>query len=126
MHATVDGIFKWRGTSVMVSGIGRSALSTRGAARARNGVGVVGQAGHFVTDGLELVARAAALGPVSPLGDASSVVVDDGLRRQLEFALGANLFFVGQGLKLQLDAGTIAPEGERPDLVARAQLQIFL
>jgi hypothetical protein len=122
-HVNVDAVVKWRGASAMLSGITRQAIAVRGDVATRSAAGLVAQAGYFVTDGLELVVRGATM---SPLGLGGDVALDPSLRHQLEGALGANLYFVGQGLKLQLDAGSIAPQGERPDFIARAQLQLFL
>jgi len=123
VHATADAIWKYQGASVLVSVIGRQATGDGGAPEpiARSAVGGLAQVGYLIVDGLELVGRASAMTPTG-MGptNADDVVTD------WEAALGANLAPEQHNLKLQLDGSFVGTGDGRPDLVARAQLQIFL
>ena len=128
-HATADAVFKWHGVSAMVSGLARVALADGGSdvAVARSAAGGVAQVGVFVVDGLELVGRGSVTVPLD-------VTTWDGAANEASFAasgeqwegtVGTNFFFSGHNLKLQLDAGLVGDEVERPDFQARSQLQLF-
>jgi len=123
-HGTADVLFKWQGFSLLVAGLARQALDDGNApdAVARSAAGVLAQSGIVVVDGLELVGRLALVVPLSMNGapdNAADVV------REWESTLGANLCVLGHDLKLQLAGGLVGTDLERPDLVARSQLQLF-
>ena len=123
-HATADMLFKWQGVSLLVQGMTRQAVDDGGAPDpvARSGAGVLTQGGVVVVDGLELVGRLALLVPLR-VDDAPDNAAD--LVREWEGTVGANLCLAGHDLKLQLDGGLVGTDRERPDLVARSQLQLF-
>ena len=124
-HATVDAVFKWRGVSAMASGLVRLAVDDGNAAVAiaRSAAGGVAQVGIVVVDGLELVGRGAVTVPF--VVDVNNEAGFAARGVEWESTVGTNFFFAGHDLKLQLDAGVVGDEVERPDFVARSQLQLF-
>jgi hypothetical protein len=123
-HGSADVLFKWLGYSLLVQGLARQALDDGEApvAVARSGAGLLLQGGVVVVDGLELVGRVGLLVPLHT--DAAPDNAID-LVREWESTLGANLCVLGHDLKLQLDGGFVGTDLERPDLVARSQLQLY-
>ena len=123
-HGTADVLFKWQGYSLLVQGLARQAMQDGGApvAVARSGAGLLLQGGVLVVDGLELVGRLGLLVPLHTDGAPDNAT---DLVREWESTLGANLCVLGHDLKLQLDGGFVGTGLERPDLVARSQLQLY-
>ena len=128
-HGTADAVFKWRGASVLVSGIARLALDDGGAVTpvARSAAGMLAQVGYVVVDGLELAVRGGVLLPLDPRAwDGPENAVDlVAAGTEWETTIGTTFAFAGHNLKLQLDGGVVGNELERPDLIARSQLQLF-
>lgn len=131
-HATADVLFKWRGLSAFASGIARVATDDGDsnddeAAIARSAAGVVAQVGYLVVDGLELAARGAVTVPLDPAawGGPDNAIDLDERGAEWEATVGSTFAFAGHNLKLQLDGGLVGDDSERPDVVARSQLQLY-
>jgi len=124
-HGTADVLFKWRGVSAMASGLVRIAVDDDDALVpvARSAAGGVAQVGVVVVDGLELAVRGAVTVPVVVEVENEAAFAARGV--EWEGTFGTNYYFAGHNLKLQLDAGLVGDEVERPDFVARSQLQLF-
>jgi phosphate-selective porin OprO/OprP len=129
VHGVVDALFKWQGVSVLAEGLVRVALDDHNAPTpiARSAAGAMLQAGVLLTDHLELVGRGGVLVPLDatrwsgPDNDVSLT------KRGTEWEglLGSNFYFSGtHDVKLGLEAGVVAGDDERPDVVARSQFQI--
>lgn len=136
-HATGDVHFKWHGVSLLSSVYWRQADLTidpatgaLSAARSglvddaavtefsRSGWGWFVQAGGYVTDWLELVARYGDLRPLGP--------TDPLLTRQREVGGGVNLMFQRHDLKLQTDCFWIDDgAGNNGRVQVRLQAQLF-
>jgi hypothetical protein len=127
-HGVVDAVFKWRGVSVLAEGLVRAALDDHNAPTpiARSAAGAVLQAGVLVTDQLELVGRAGVQVPLdmTPLGGPQNETSLTARGTEWEGLLGSNFYFSHHDVKLGLEAGVVAGEDERPDIVARSQFQL--
>jgi hypothetical protein len=123
-HATVDALFKWRGFSLVVAGLGRLGFDDHGAPEpiARSAVGGFVQAGVMTIGGLELVARAAHTQPIQFQGMAPN---DPTLVSEWEASGGVNFYWLGHDLKLNTDLGAIGPEDGPVRVFGRTQIQVF-
>jgi phosphate-selective porin OprO/OprP len=123
-HATIDAVFKWKGASLFVAGLGRVGLVDHGAPApiARSAVGAVVQAGVMTIGGLELVARAAHTQPFHLEGLAAN---DPTLVPESEASVGFNLYGLGHDFKLNTDVGAVAPAGSPVRAFGRTQVQVF-